>query len=78
MPCLDVAPGRGEMNAHEEDGGVGVAELMAVDDVAITTGDEPRDGRDDARAVGARERQRIGTGGVGGGHLRQITGRPLV
>ena len=47
----------GEVDAHEEDGLVRVAELLAVEDVAAALGDGPRHGVDDAAPVGAGQGQ---------------------
>ena len=43
------------MHAHEEQPGLGVAELVGVDDVAAALKQEAGDAVDDARAVGAGE-----------------------
>jgi hypothetical protein len=47
----------GEVDAHEEDALVGVAELLAVDDVAAAVGDDARHRVDDPAPVRAREGQ---------------------
>ena len=47
----------GEVDAHEEDGLVRVAELLAVEDVAAALRNGPRNGVDDAAPVGARQGQ---------------------
>ena len=69
-----LASGGGEVHPHEEVAVAAVAELLVVDDVAAVLDQEPRDGVDDARGLGAVEgeyvldRRRGGVGGrVGGG-----------
>ena len=47
----------GEVDAHEEDAFVGIAELLAVEDVAAAVGDGARHGKHDSATVGAGQGQ---------------------
>ena len=66
----DALPGR-KVHAHEEALGHGVAELLQVEDVVAVGSKDGGDGVDDARLVGARQREDevafVGHGGIGGG-----------
>ncbi len=46
-----------EVNAHEEAPGVAIAELLAVEDVAVVFGEEAGDRVHDSDPVGARQRE---------------------
>ena len=59
---------RRKVDAHEVAASVRIAVLLAVEDVAPALGQEPRDGMDDARAVGAVEGQQVLVEPRGVGH----------
>jgi hypothetical protein len=45
------------VHAHEKAAGVAIAELLAVEDVAVMFGKEPGDGVHDSDSVGTRQRE---------------------
>ena len=63
---VDGAGGRDvEMHAQEEASGLGIAELLRVDDVAAVLEQQPGDAMDDAGAVGAGEGEDVVAGHCG-------------
>ena len=56
---LDREIGGGEHHAHEEFRSLDVRELLGVEDVLAVMGEEGRDRRDNAGAIGTGERQHI-------------------